>query len=573
MVRARKSWLISAALTLGLCASLVHVRPANAWTDSRPAGLVTEVVVDRDGGATVTVRVRWRVLAGHFHSFDLSEIPPDATVVEATATDAQNSPVAVSTRTTRAGQLEVTLGERDGLRRGTVDVVLRYTTSLRAQGAIVREGPDAVVHVATVPWERGLEAAELRVATPSSIQRARWISDDTPGVETHVSSEVGRDVVRAVRRHLPAGSRWEARIACDHALFTWLNTEQAAPRTQARVTSHQRWTRPLLWVLCALTFAASTEAVRRRSRQRNTLISFGKNLAFVPAVLAACGGVLMALVLDSVRGALTAGTLLILASTLAVAPSLRPLKPAPSDARPRAVSPSTLRDLVRNAPRSHALLAFGTVAWLGVIATALAFIWRIPALSLAGSASVLLALAGVIATRPREPNCEALTLVPLADAIATLDVAARTQVAWRLRGNLQQPSSLRMKLIARRGFRSTRGLKSIELAVRWEPSWLRWEAHPVLTVRARTGERLEKSLRIAGARVGQTVLSEDGAQLAWTVAWSGLEKSIARSLLQSILSEAFAPAKHTRSLSDRASRETAEEASQPCAQPPARSLL
>src|SRR5581483_2735096 len=122
-------------------------------------------------------------------------------------------------------RLEVNLGdETGGVRRGTVDVVLRYSTSLRAQGTIRRAGTDAVVEVSTVPWERGLEAAEIRVALPTTARGAQWIADDTPGVEATTTTELSRDVVHALRRHLPAGTRWTARIAADPALFPWLAT-------------------------------------------------------------------------------------------------------------------------------------------------------------------------------------------------------------------------------------------------------------------------------------------------------------------------------------------------------------
>ena len=55
-MRASAAALLLAAITF---ASSIH-----AWTDARPAGLVTELQVERDGNATVALRVRWRVLAG-----------------------------------------------------------------------------------------------------------------------------------------------------------------------------------------------------------------------------------------------------------------------------------------------------------------------------------------------------------------------------------------------------------------------------------------------------------------------------------------------------------------------------
>ncbi|MEI8256891.1 MAG: hypothetical protein WCJ30_14555, partial [Deltaproteobacteria bacterium] len=246
MRASRVAALLSALLTIAPW-------PSHAWTDARPAGLVTELQMERDGGAMVTLRVRWRVLAGRLRSFELAELPPDFTLLEASASDATGTALVVNARTLAPGRLEVSLGEDQGSPRGAIDVVVRYTTSLRAQGMVHRAGDDAVVDVASVPWERGLEAAEIRVALPSSVRRAQWIADDTPGVDTTVTSELGRDVVHAMRRHVPAGSRWTGHIACDPALFAWLDRPTIAP-TQARRESRRAW-------LPALGLAAALSAV------------------------------------------------------------------------------------------------------------------------------------------------------------------------------------------------------------------------------------------------------------------------------------------------------------------------
>ena len=42
---------------LALLGALIVPRSGRAWTEARPAGMVTEYQVDRDGGATVTVRI------------------------------------------------------------------------------------------------------------------------------------------------------------------------------------------------------------------------------------------------------------------------------------------------------------------------------------------------------------------------------------------------------------------------------------------------------------------------------------------------------------------------------------
>jgi hypothetical protein len=529
----RAAWL---ALSLSLCT----VAPAaSAWTDARPAGLVTEVVVDRDGGATVTLRVRWRVVAGRFRAFDLTELPADAALVEATATDAQGAPVVVSSRAPQPGRLELSLGEREGLRRGTVDVVVRYTTSLRAQGAIRRSGDDAIVEVSTVPWERGLEAAELRVATPTSIQRARWVADETPGIETAVSSEVGRDVVRAVRRHLPSGVRWTGRIACDRALFPWLEAPAAAPMSEVRAAERERWAQPSIAALAALAFAAMAKKIRKVDAERPRLVPLHRRVGWAPIALAAMGGAMMALALDATRGALTLGAMVALAGLVSAAPTLDALPP-PRQGRASRWSDERVSAAILPAKSSlwkkwALLVASSALAWAGYVS-------RSSPAALVGVASSVALLAWIIATRDRSVRGD---LPVLREVERSLGLAknASSRPVWKVRDDGQGVGAARLKLAPKVGFRAQKGLDAIEWSVGWSPSLLRWQASPVLTVRARKGTTMEKTLRLAATKAGRVVSSTDGAKVAWVVAWSGAERSVAREALAKIVRDSFVAAK------------------------------
>lgn len=524
----RAAWI---ALSLSLC---TMAPAAAAWTDARPAGLVTEVVVDRDGGATVTLRVRWRVVAGRFRAFDLTELPSDAALVEATASDAQGAPVVVSTRAPQPGRLEVSLGESEGLRRGVVDVVVRYTSSLRAQGAIHRSGEDAIVEVATVPWERGLEAAEMRVATPTSIQRARWVADETPGIESTVSSEVGRDVVRAVRRHLPSGVQWTGRIACDRALFPWLDAPVAPARAEVRAAERDRWVQPSVVALAALAFGAMANAIRKKGGSRPRILPLPRRLSWVPLALSAGGGALMALSLDATRGALTVGAMLTLVSLTAIAPTLDAL-PAPRHGRAARWTDERVKALdvrARSAWKLWAFVAIATIAaWAG-------YSTRSSPLTLASVAAAVASLAWIIATRDRSVAGDIPVLREVERSLR-LKKGSTARAVWKVRDDGHGVGAARMKLAPRAGFRARKGLAAIEWSVSWTPSLLRWQGAPLLTVRARKGTAMEKTLRLAATKAGRIVLSTDGAQLAWVVSWSGAERPVAREMLSKIVSDCF----------------------------------
>jgi hypothetical protein len=501
---------------------------------------VTEVVVDRDGGATVTLRVRWRVVAGRFRAFDLTELPADAALVEATATDAQGAPVVVSSRAPQPGRLELSLGESEGLRRGTVDVVVRYTTNLRAQGAIRRSGDDAIVEVSTVPWERGLEAAEMRVATPTSIQRARWVADETPGIETAVSSEVGRDVVRAVRRHLPSGVRWTGRIACDRALFPWLEAPIAPARAEVRAAERERWAQPTMVAIAALAFATLAKKITGVEPSRPRILPLPKRARFAPILFAAIGGGLMALSLDATRGALTFGALLTLTSLVSAAPTLDAL-PAPRQGRASRWDEARVKQALDRsraaAPwKSWALVLVALiVAWAG-------YVLRSSPAAFGGVAAMVALLGWIVAKRQRSVSGDLSVLREVEHSLA-LKKSGSSRAVWKVRDDGRGVGAARLKLAPKPGFRASKGLEAVEWSVAWVPSLLRWQGSAVLTVRARKGTSMEKTLRLAATKAGRVVLSTDGAKVAWVVAWSGAERSVAREVLAKIVKDAFSPAK------------------------------
>jgi hypothetical protein len=525
---------------LVLLALLTFARPAAAWTEARPAGLVTELVVDRDGGATVTLRVRWRVLAGRFRAFDVAELPGDFTLLEATATDATGNPVAVSTRIPSAGRLEVTLGEDGGLRRGAIDVVVRYTTSLRAQGAIHRVGNDAVVEVVTVPWERGLEATEMRVALPASARRAQWLADETPGVDATVTSELGRDVVHAMRRHLPAGTRWTGRIACDPALFAWLDGPQVAPQVARRAEHRSLAPTVGLATLLALGLGGMANWLLRRRRGEG-LVRLHPSLRLLPVALAAAGGAIQSLALLRVPGVVTTGALVALAGFALLAPRVRPLDaPEPSgpfrlwpDARALATADDGAR--IRG-PWIAACVAVATGAVLAVAAAVTRNAWLgIGAIDLA-----LVGMAAAVSFRRLLPARDALVLRGLARRLARLGGRdGATRVAWRVRGDGSRPGSVRLRLIPRPGYRLARGVHALECALAWQAGTLAWHPVAVLIVRVQTGSPMERSLRLAATRVGRIEVSPDGDQLALVAPLVGPDRRVALRELEALLPEAL----------------------------------
>ncbi len=528
--------------------SVLLVAPSvGAWTDSHPSGLVTEVVLDRDGGATVTLRVRWRVRAGRFRTFELNELPADFALLEATATDAAGASVPLETRVPGAGRLEVTVGEDGGLRRGAHDIVVRYTTNLRALGTIRRSGSDAMIEIPTVPWERGLEAAEIRVAVPAAMRRAQWIQDDTPGVETTVTSELGRDVVHAIRRHLPPGDRWTARVACDPTIFAWLDGPRATRRVERRIA--QRSLAPLIvpMGLAAVAFALATLLLASGTRQRDRIAVTSRRTGLA-VIVAAAGGATQTLTRIDVHLAVTAGLALALAAWLALIP--RPTRTPALDAS------LAVRMLTRNKLGAREVGTAGTGFWryavrfLAVCAVVALGTWALRrervgwGVAVADIAAWLVFAACAWTTWG---STDVAVLDRFVAWISTRDsIANVAHVAWRARGDGRARGALSLRIAPRPGHRLAGGARNIEIHVVSERGWLRWRSVPVLTVVAELNSAVGALVVRGAERVGRMEMDPDAERVRWCVELDGFEGRAGRRALETVIVAACVPASARR---------------------------
>jgi hypothetical protein len=530
----------AALLAASLC--LAHGE-VSAWTEARPAGLVTEVAVRPDGGAEVTLRIRWRVLAGRLRQFELAELPADLTLVEASASTRADVTIPLRANTIAPGRLEVSLGDEGGVRRGSVDVVIRYTTSLRATGAIQRAGPDAVVEVATVPWERGLEATELRVTVPASARRAQWISDETPGVEAQTTTELSRDVVHALRRHLPPHTRWTARVAVDPQAFPWLVSRAAqGPRAQRLEERSQRGVQLASVALASLLVLLGVAVSRRAGPSALPLSRGGR---WIPVALLALGGALQPLAALGISGALPAGTLLVLLAIALRHPARAQRSLADTRARARWIEARSLDGITPPTRWRVAAIAFSAAF------SALAMgAWALRGGSLAAGIAALdlslLAMAVVALRLPKEPS-DAAVLRPLLRALAPAWSHTRmARVAWRLRGSPASLGALRARVVPRPGWRMVRGLACIEVGCAWRRGAVAWQPRPYFTMRAAERSEGAEALRALATQVGSLIDEEVHGTAVLTVDFQGVQTGLLHAALRialpSLMVRATAPA-------------------------------
>ncbi len=507
---------------LVLVAGLLVPSAGVAWTEARPAGMVTEYQVDRDGGATVTVRIQWRVLAGRLHQFDLAELPHDLSLLEASATNAVGDPVPLSARSPEPGRLEVSLADaQGGVRRGSVDVVVRFTTSLRAQGLIRRAGTDAVLELGTAPWEHGLAAAEVRVALPTSARRAQWVPDDSAGVEATTTAEGSRDVVRLLRHRVPAATRWTVRVAADANLFPWLGSGGGhGPRVLRR--ARRPWGHAALLSLGLLAGLLVLGRALSPRRPGATLCPPRLSPA-LPLVLAVTGTALQGLSTVQVPYALTLGTGLVLAAAILRLPRRIALRPRPNaPAGPLGPSRLPARSL-RAAVRT---VAFG-VAVVGVplaLAYAAARYGSAALGVVAVDAAVLsLFVLGVRAQRSLAP--ETVTLGQVAQSLTARLRVRRLEglcLSWTLRGtDPRARGSVRLSLQPRKGWALPADVVSVAWEVETRAALLGWRCRPTMLVYVRRGAQAEQRLRALAERVGALRPGADDTTVVFVATMEG----------------------------------------------------
>lgn len=449
---------------------------AEAWTEARPSGVVTEMVIGRDGMATVTVRVHWRVIAGKMHGFELTEMPVDLELSEASAVTAEGVAIPITARMRVPGRLELAFGdERGGVRRGAVDVVVRYVTSLRASGALRREGDAALVDVATSPWERGIEAAELRVSLPSGARRAYWVTDQTPGVETFVGAGIDQDVLRAVRRHVPTGLSWRARIVADPRVFPWLSARATTTTVQGLRPRSLPVGRALAFAfgVISLGVLGAVLLARLRSTPRP-----GRWVTPTSTAALVVGALAQSSVLLGVDNILFAGTVLLLFAAVVRTPLQRPTIVGPATWEPRTIDQLTPPSVARP-------VALSVVFLIGaaVMVTRPDTLARLVSLDLALCAALIFLFA-----HTRHGSTGYQEISPVVRSLQR--TLGRTKTSWH-----QRSEFVRATLSPREVSWRESGLIAVLVETRWSRGWLGPRAEAVVTLRAQKDSPAETVFR------------------------------------------------------------------------------
>jgi hypothetical protein len=192
---------------------------AGTWQEAHESAADVRLEVGSDGIATVQHRLRYRVVAGHFRSFDLvgidlrAELSPDAVLTPEKG--GVETPVRVEPVAKAPGTVRILVDEGKGLTRGAYVVDVKYKLDLVATNLLTRDGAMWKIAWTAPPAPEGHDGARVVFELPSAPTEPRLAAaaESTTTLAT-LRRTTGRDELELVRAHVPRGEAvtWAARV-------------------------------------------------------------------------------------------------------------------------------------------------------------------------------------------------------------------------------------------------------------------------------------------------------------------------------------------------------------------------
>jgi len=264
-------------------------RPAAAWIELNPKGLLSTVDIAKDGKATISHELTLELRGGPLKQLELgtadldAELLPDANVTR--ISNGVSTPLIVERHADGSLGLEVDLPK--GLRGGTYLFKVRYRTDLAARGLVRRRGGAVEIGWVGPKLEAGLDGARaiFRLQPSDSAPRLPLVANDDPdpsfGVMVaaiHHTPE--SDEIELVRSHVARGEPvlWRVEASPLAVVFGAEPTAEAKPepalvRAVPAPARDRRW--PLTGGLFALLFvlaaAVKSRALALACRERHAV--------------------------------------------------------------------------------------------------------------------------------------------------------------------------------------------------------------------------------------------------------------------------------------------------------------
>ena len=257
--------LVGAAATPGLSA-------AKGWEEIHQTSNDVRVAVAPDGTAVVTHHLRYRVVAGHFKTLELTGLDPRAELSGETKVLPEKGgeiPARIEANPKTPGAVRIAYDEPKGLGRGVYVVDVTYKIDLVATKMLVRDGAMWRLSWTAPPSPEGHDGARIVFELPSAPTEPRLASSEqaTTTLAT-IRREPERDELELVRAHVPRGEAvtWSARV--DPKAFPRVVSAELRPPTAAviaavPVPNHV----PAVLIASALAVLAGALAFALRTKQ------------------------------------------------------------------------------------------------------------------------------------------------------------------------------------------------------------------------------------------------------------------------------------------------------------------
>jgi hypothetical protein len=253
--------------------ALGRVAGASSWQEVHATADDVRIEVGADGIATVQHHLRYRVVAGHFKTFEIAGLDPHAEIApDAVFTpEKAGSDVAarVETVAKTPGTVRIVIDEGKGLGRGAYLVDVKYRLDLVATKMLVRDGAMWKVSWTAPPAPEGHDGARVVFDVPSAPTEPRLASGATSTMLPTLRRGPERDELELVRAHVPRGEAavWSARV--DPKAFPLVKSPELrtiAPPPEVSVISKSHFVRALLALGLALFAGALALGLRAKER-------------------------------------------------------------------------------------------------------------------------------------------------------------------------------------------------------------------------------------------------------------------------------------------------------------------